>query len=325
MDLSIIIVNYRGWKHLSKCLDSLCAFKDGLFTFEVVVTDNNSADGRIDEFISDYKDFIFIRNKINGGYANGCNLGSKISRGDFLLFLNPDTVASEEAVEKLLGRAKANPGNFISSCSQVNEQNKVDMAYGLFPAVGTLTGTGRIIFKLFKRKKLVEKTGSSDNVIYPDWVSGSVMMIKRETFINLCGFDEDFWMYYEDTDLCRRARDLGGEIAYYTDIIIQHIHGGSSRINLKTASQTKTEVIISKHLYIEKHIRGAKRSLMHLFLILNNLIAGTFMAFLGIILFVIPKISRQVLIYGRLIGYYLGVLKRKSWISPRSVNFIGID
>ena len=213
MDLSIIIVNHRGWKHLAKCLDSLCTFKGNRFTFEVIIIDNNSSDGRIDGFISDYKDFIFIRNKINGGYANGCNLGSKNSRGDFLLFLNPDTVASEEAVEKLLERAKANPGNFISSCSQVNEQNKVVMAFGLFPAIGTLTGTGRLIFKILKRKKLAEKTRSGDNVIYPDWVSGSVIMIKKEIFMDLGRFDEDFWMYYEDTDLCRRARDLGGEIA----------------------------------------------------------------------------------------------------------------
>jgi GT2 family glycosyltransferase len=323
MDLSIIIVNYRGWKHLSKCLDSFCTFKGDTFTFEVIIIDNNSSDGRIDDFISDYKDFIFIRNMINGGYANGCNTGSKNSRGDFLLFLNPDTVASEEAVEKLLDRAKTNPGNFISSCSQVNDQNKVVMAFGLFPAFGTLTGTGRLIFKFLKRKKLKEKTRSDYNVIYPDWVSGSVMMLKKEVFLDLGGFDEDFWMYYEDTDLCRRARDLGGEIAYYTDIRIHHFHGGSSRIDLKTTSQTKTEVIISKHLYIAKHIHGAERSLIHLFLILNNLIAGTFMALLGIILFMIPKISGRILIYGKLIGYYSGALKRKSWISPRSVHFIG--
>jgi GT2 family glycosyltransferase len=290
----------------------------------VIIVDNNSADGRIDDFISGYKDFIFLRNRINGGYANGCNLGSKISKGDFLLFLNPDTVASDEAVEKLLERAKANPGNFISSCSQVNEQNKVDMAFGLFPAIGTLTGTGRIFFKLFNRKKLAGKTGSGNNIIYPDWISGSVMMIKRGIFFNLGGFDEDFWMYYEDTDLCRRARDLDGEIAYYTDIRIQHIHGGSSRINLKTASFTKTEAIISKHLYIAKHFHGAERSFMHLILILNNLITGTFMSFLGIILFAIPELFGRVIIYGKLISYYFGVLKRKSWISPRSVNFIRI-
>jgi GT2 family glycosyltransferase len=325
MDLSIIIVNYRGWGHLKKCLDSICAFRPSKFRYEVIIIDNDSGDGRVDNFMSDYKDYIFVRNKVNGGFASGCNLGSKISNGEFLLFLNPDTVASEDAVEKLLERAKANPRNYISSCSQVNENNRAERAFGLFPAFGTLTGFGRIVFRLFNREKYITKTRPRESILYPDWISGSVMMIKREVFQYLKGFDEDFWMYYEDTDLCRRARDFGGEIVHYTDIRIQHIHGGSSRIDIKTASKTKTEVIISRHLYIAKHMNGVERSLLHLFLTLNNLLTGTFMAFLGIFLIGIPEMFVHVLIYGRLIDYYIGVLKRKSWISPRSVNFIKND
>jgi Predicted glycosyltransferases len=70
-------------------------------------------------------------------------------------------------------------------------------------------------------------------------------MIKHETFDKLGGFDEDFWMYSEDVDLCRRIRNAGGEIAFCSNITIEHNHGGSSRVNLKTTSLTKTEVHIS--------------------------------------------------------------------------------
>jgi hypothetical protein len=325
MDLSIIIVSYRGWKRLRECLDSLAAFRGSIFKYEVIIVDNDSADGIIDTFISDYKDFVFIRNKVNGGFANGCNLGSRTAKGDFLLFLNPDTVASCDVIEKLLERAKANTGIHVSSCRQVNEKKKESRAFGIFPVFGTITGVGRVIYKLLNWRKYTEKTKPKNNIIYPDWVSGSVILIKKEIFMNLGGFDDDFWMYYEDTDLCRRIKTQNGNIAYYTDIEIQHNHGGSSRINSKTASITKTEVIISRHVYISKHMSGIGRFLTQSYLVLINLVVGTSMSFLGILLFSCPKMFVKANMYGRLIGYYFGALKRRSWLSPRSVNFIKND
>jgi GT2 family glycosyltransferase len=325
MDLSIIIVNYRGWTHLQKCLNSLAAFNGILFRYEVIIVDNNSDDGVIDEFKLNYPGFIFIRNKINGGFANGCNLGSIIAKGNYFLFLNPDTIVSEPTVEKLLERAKENPGDFISSCRQVNKDGKESKAFGIFPDFGTLTGPGRAVYKALFSKRHAERKEEKDNYINPDWVSGSVIMIKREIFRNLKGFDEDFWMYFEDIDLCRRARNLNGGIAYYTNITILHNHGGSSRTNLKTASLTKTEVIISGHLYIAKHKSGMSRFLIQLYLVIANLIVGAMMALIGMILFVNPKIFVKTVIFIRLVGYYFGALRRRSWVSPRSVNFIRIE
>ena len=230
MDLSIIIVNYRGWKHLEECLNSLAAFSGILFRYEVIIVENNSDDSVIDEFRLNYPDFIFIRNKVNGGFANGCNLGSTIAKGNYFLFLNPDTIASEPAVEKLLEKAKENPENYISSCRQVNKDGKESKAFGIFPQFGTFTGSGRAIYKILFSKRLSERTEKKDNFLTPNWVSGSVFMIKREIFRNLKGFDEDFWMYFEDMDLCRRQKVLDGEIAYYTNITIQHNHGGTQEL-----------------------------------------------------------------------------------------------
>jgi GT2 family glycosyltransferase len=322
MDLSIIIVNYRGWKRLKECLDSLAVFSGKPFQPEVIIVDNDSADGILDEFKSDYPDFIFIRNKINGGFANGCNLGSTFAKGDYFLFLNPDTIASENEVKKLLERAKENPENYIFSCRQVNENGKECKVFGLFPGFGTLTGFERAIYRVLNRKKIAERTGERSNLITPDWISGSVILLKKELFRNLGGFDEDFWMYSEDTDLCRRVRDMKGNVACFTDITIQHNHGGSSRIDLKTTSLTKTEVFISNHLYIAKHKSGTSRFMIQSYLLLYNLITGGFLALLGILFFASPKMFIRANIYGRLIGYYFGAMKHRSWISPRSVNFI---
>ncbi len=321
MDLSIIIVNYRGWKRLKECLDGLASFANEFSGIEVIIVDNNSADGIIEEFKLNYPDFLFILNKINGGFAYGCNIGSNIARGDYFMFLNPDTVAFGDEVKKLLDRAKKYPENYISSCRQENERGKESKAIGLFPGFGTLTGFGRTIYRILNSKKIAGKTKERNGLIYPDWVSGSVMMIRKEIFRNIGGFDEDFWMYFEDMDLCRRARDMKGNIAFFTDITIRHNHGGSSRIDLKTTALTKTEVFISNHLYISKHEKGTTRVLYQSYLVLYNLITGVVEAITGLFFYSNSRMFSRVVIYGRLIGYYFGAMKRGSWISPRSVNY----
>lgn len=309
-DLSIIIVSYKGWERLTKCLEALNSFTGKNFSTEVIVVDNRTDDETILKIEERFQKFRFIHNKINGGFANGCNLGGKNAGGEFLLFLNPDTVASESELEKLLNIAKQNPAFSILSCRQVNENGKECIVSGPFPQFFNLTGFQRAVFGRL-----------TPEFSFPDWISGSVVMIRKELFQKLKGFDEDFWMYFEDVDLCRRVRNIPGEIAFCRNITIEHNHGGSSRINLKTASLTKTEVHISRHIYISKHKTGLDRVLIQTFLIINNLISGGLMALLGLLFFFVPKVFVRTLIYFRLISYYTGSLFRLSWISPRSVNF----
>src|ERR1035437_4734184 len=172
------------------------------------------------------------------------------------------------------------------------------------------------------REQSLETGCRKSEVRVPDWISGSVVLVRHNTFEKLGGFDEDFWMYFEDVDLCRRVRNLDCEIASCNNITIEHNHGGSSRINLKTTSSTKTEVHISRHVYISKHKTGVEKFLIQTFLVLNNLISGGLMALIGLLLFFVPKVFSRTLIYYRLIRYYTGSVLRSSWISPRSVNFL---
>jgi GT2 family glycosyltransferase len=321
MDLSIIIVNYRSWKRLSECLNSLSSISGSSFTSEVIIVDNNSDDGLIDKFEFDFPDFKFIRNKVNGGYANGCNLGSSIAAGEFLLFLNPDTIAKKVEIEKLLNAAKSNPEYFILSCRQIRSDGRESKATGVFPGPANLTGLQRALIKKFKRSKVDEKAGIEGAILFPDWISGSVVMIRKEIFQKLNGFDEDFWMYFEDVDLCKRARNIGGEVAFFRNITIEHNHGGSSRMNPKITALTKTEVQISRHLYISKHLKGSARILVQIFLVLNNVLSGVIPAIAGIIFFFFPKIFVRTIVFAKLLMYYFGAFVRLSWISPGSVNF----
>jgi GT2 family glycosyltransferase len=316
-DLSVIIVCYKGWERLNKCLDSLDLFTGKNFKAEVIVVDNKSGDDTIYKIQKRFPKFRFIYNEINGGFANGCNLGAKNAVGEYFLFLNPDTVVLESELEKLLNTAKQNPDFSIVSCRQVNEKGNESIAFGAFPSFFNITGLQRAVFR--RRKP---QTGNQiPDLIFPDWVSGSVILIRNETFKKAGGFDEDFWLYFEDVDLCRRVRNIRGEIAFFRNISIEHNHGGSSRINLKTTSLTKTEVYISRHVYISKNKTGFEKFLIQTFLVLNYLITGGIMALSGLLLFFVPKVFSRTLIYCRLIIYYFGSLYRLSWVSPRSVNF----
>lgn len=313
MDLSVIIVCYKGWDKLNRCLESLDSFSGKSFTMEVIVVNNNPGDDAFVEIENRFTKFMFINNTVNGGYSNGCNLGAAKAAGNYLLILNPDTVAREEEIRKLLQAAKSDPSFFIVSCRQVRENGKENKAMGSFPWQRKET-----------RGREPESNGRKDRdkrIIFPDWVSGSIMMIRKEIFDNLKGFDEDFWMYYEDVDLCRRARNTGGKIAFCNDITIQHDHGGSTRADLRTTAVTKCEVQISRHLYIHKHEEGFKRVLMQSITVADNLVTGIITGLIGLLFFFIPKLFVRFLVIIRVAGYYTGSLLRRSWLSPRSVNF----
>lgn len=304
MDLSVIIVSYKSREKLSKCLMALDGFTKAFFSMEIIVVDNNSGEGFVDSLEAEFKEIIFIRSSINGGFAYGCNKGASAALGDILIFLNPDTVISEDAVLGLLKNAGDHPEYKILSCRQVMENGKECRAYGHFPDFS--------VKKMFHRNE-------STVVFFPDWISGSLMVMRKETFLEMKGFDESFWMYYEDVDFCRRTRDSGGQIAFFNDIVIRHNHGGSSRINIRTTSITKCEVQASRHLFIHKHLRGYKRFMLHLITITDNLITGLIAAFAGLILFFIPKLLVRIWIFARLVDYYSGALIRRSWKSKRSV------
>ncbi len=317
MELSVIIVNYRGWSKLRECLSSLLKDDGPGAGIEIIVSDNCSADGNLAGFSAEFPSVKFVENIHNGGFAYGCNRGAAAASGSYFLFLNPDTIASKDSVHQLLEKGSSAAANSLSSCYQVDGKGKESIAYGRFITPFTLTGTMRLITRLSGAQGTMKYTG---DIMKPDWVSGSVMFIRRVYFYELGGFDEDFWMYFEDMDLCKRIRNSGGEILYHRGISIIHSHGGSSRVNIKTTALTKTEVLVSKHLYVAKHFSGAGRFVSQFFLVVNNLLCYLVAAVVGLILFFIPSLNARSRIFVNLVAYYAGSLARGTWKSRRSVS-----
>jgi GT2 family glycosyltransferase len=323
-DITIIIVNFRGWTKLSLCLHSLNVIEDDRFSHEVIIIDNHSDDGMITGFQQLYPKFKFIVNSGNNGFANGCNLGAMNSLSPFLLFLNPDTVVSGDAIFAMLSELRIRRAFSIVSCRQVKSDGSEERPYGKYLSPFNLTGWLRALNKMafWRGKEVFIQTA---DYIYPDWVSGSVVMMNRENFHALGGWDENFWMYFEDVDLCRRARHVKGEIVLLKSVNVEHNHGGSSRINKKVTAITKAEVNISRHIYISKHETGLRAVYMHLFLIVNNLILGFLPAIAGTVFFFIKSLNTLSLTYFQLLLSYFNVLKKGTWVSKRALNFVKIS
>jgi len=321
IDVSIIIVNYKSWRHLKNCLEALSIIEPNAFSFEIIVVDNFSNDEKLDTFSVEFPDVDFKVNTGNNGFANGCNFGAKHAAGEYLFFLNPDTIANENAILKLLEFAKLNHTVGIVSCHQKNNNGSYEKTERLFPSLFTLFGLTRAVYKKLNQQKIRKQYHKDMSVIYPDWVSGSVVFISRKWFDQIQGWNEDYWMYYEDVDICRRIQEANGKIALLQDVEIIHNHGGASRINVKTASITKTEVLISKHVYIKNHFKGIDRFLSQLLVVLSNIIFKTVLAIFGLIFFFIPKLRLILNIYIKLMKYYINALFKGSWLSKRSLNY----
>ena len=316
IDISIVIVNYKSWNHLFSCLESIQNIKLEYITIEVIVVDNCSNDSKLNVFRNDFPNFSFIENSGNNGFANGCNLGAKNSSGDYLFFLNPDTIISKESILEMYTFLNENKNVGIVSCNQINTSGLYEKNVRFFPDLSTLFG----LFRALNKKKLNSKISLKNDVLYPDWVSGAVLLINRAWFDKISGWDEDFWMYYEDVNLSKKVSNLGGKVALLVNTEIIHNHGGSSRINIKTASITKTEVLISKHVYIRHNYTGTKHFILQFLVVMNNLIGKIIATLIGVLFFFIPKLRLNVYLCFNIIEYYSSSVLNKTWLSHRSLN-----
>tara|TARA_B100001093_G_scaffold518096_1_gene601794 strand:- start:580 stop:1452 length:873 start_codon:yes stop_codon:yes gene_type:complete len=256
-DLSIIIVNYRSWVPLAKCLDSI--LNQNKINPKILVLDNNSNDNVFSDFKKKYKSVEWVKNNENLGFAKACNVGSKKVKSKWILFLNPDTLIPENCFENLINKVQDSE-NEIISIRQLNEKGIDTHAYGIFLNLYSINGVFRFIYRLFYG--LSKKANSIKLSFSPDWISGSFMLIKRKDFIKIGGWDENFWMYYEDMDICKRAKKFGISTKFYNDLYCYHFHGKSSRVDLETKIKSKSEVIKSSFIFINKHYTGIYRKIL---------------------------------------------------------------
>jgi GT2 family glycosyltransferase len=270
ISLSIIIVSYRSWNRLDACLKSIAAQE--MDHIEVIVVDNHSDDGEAQEFISMHPQVRFILQDTNAGFAQACNRGAKDAKGSWFLFLNPDTVLQANTLVPLLDRVAIEPIWKLIGIRQLNDQGKDTHPHGLFLKWWNVWAPMRSLERLIKGKQFSKQYLSTAPIAYPDWISGAFVLIRKTDFDILGGWDERFWMYCEDMDLSKRAADMGLLRVMYNELVCTHSHGGSSRINHQTKAITKSAVIQSTFMYINKHFKGPGRTLAELTLLVQTML-----------------------------------------------------
>jgi hypothetical protein len=220
---------------------------------EVIVVDNFSNDGRADLFVAQYPWVKFIIQNNNGGFAQACNKGAEHAHGNWLLFLNPDTILNTPVLKPLLERAEKEKDWKLIGIRQLNDNGRDTHPHGIFLKWWNVWAPVRSLERLIKGTAFSKNHLSTTSVTYPDWISGSFVLIRKTDMEQLGGWDERFWMYCEDMDLSKRAAELGWKRVMYNEISCIHSHGGSSRINPETKAITKTEVMISTIRYLKKY------------------------------------------------------------------------
>jgi len=226
MNFSVIIVNYASWPLTLRCIESLqlTRYRD----FEIFVVDNDSV--KPPELPSWVR---LIRNKENVGFARAHNRGIAASSGDPIVLINPDTIVERDFFEHLKGFISENPRVGISGPRIVDSEGALQLsARREINALSGFLGRTSLLTRLFPKSSLVKSqfpaVTDQSHPTSVDWVSGACMIVRRETLRDVGPLDERFFMYFEDADLCRRARAAGWLVYYLPHVEIVHQTGASS-------------------------------------------------------------------------------------------------
>ncbi len=228
--LDVVIVSYRCRELLRGCLEALRAHPPSV-PMSVTVVDNASEDGTVEMVRSGFPEVELIASPSNLGFAAATNLGAQRGDAPFLLALNPDTAVTAGALDTVLATIEAHPEVAVAGPRLLREDGSLDHASKRsFPtplsAVGHFTGVGRrpgATGKLASYRAPEVEAGPVDSV------NGAFMLIRREAFEAMGGFDEGYWMYMEDLDLSYRLAQAGWTSWYEPDAVVTHVKGGTTR------------------------------------------------------------------------------------------------
>jgi GT2 family glycosyltransferase len=259
--LSIVIICWNDWKVIRECLRSIYVGTHST-EFEVIVSDNGSTDGSVALIRKNFPQVRVIENGVNLRFAKANNAGIRASRGEYVLILNPDTIIHEATLDKLVAFADEHPEAGAFGCKVLNSDGSYQDSARPFP---TLRG-GWIAALYLKPLAYLSDwllpgtyigwDGNSQRMV--GWLSGCFILARHGLLTQIGGFDEQFFYYYEDTDLCRRIWDAGYSVLYTPEMTITHL-GGQSTNHSRVAFALDSQ--ITRYRYFFKYF--GKRGLRH--------------------------------------------------------------
>jgi GT2 family glycosyltransferase len=267
VDLSIIIVNWNSGSDLLSCLESLYAHSLA-GTMEVFVVDNGSEDGSPELIRRVLPQAVLIEVGANLGFAKAANLGWRHAQGEYVLFLNPDTLVPAGTLGQALTYLRSQPGVGVLGVKLLNPDGSLQVSCWNFLSLTTLLLDNLLRLPLVSRSlagRYLYRLWNHDETREVDWISGAFMLFRRSVLEEVGGFDEDYFMYSEDMDLCYRVRQRGYPVVYYPATSI--VHYGNRSGEKKWAEGREAEIVRSELIFLFKH-RG------HLSRLLFRVLAG---------------------------------------------------
>lgn len=259
-EVSVVLVNFNDKGHLLECLQSLES-NAGETVLETIVVDNNSSDGSPEFIRKHFPKVRLICNTQNLGYAKANNQGIRESRGEFVLLLNSDTICYPRGLDLLLGELKANPGAGAAGPALTDGRRGFQVSFGrrvsFFPELFQkclLNPYYRLKLRVKPRKRQV------------GWLSGACLLSRRAILKEAGLFDENFFLYFEDIDLCLRIRQKGWSLWYLPEARFFH-KGEASTEQCKLFSRYHYRR--SQLYFYQKHTSPLSRTLLRLYLRLN--------------------------------------------------------
>ena len=222
--VNVVVVSYNNRSELRGCVAELSLVPD----VRVTVVDNASADGTPD-VVADL-DVAVFRLDQNRGFAQGCNVGWQSDTSPFVLFMNPDARIDEASLKKLVHVAETDGVGAVAP-RIVNAEGELEFSLRRFPRLRSTYAQALFLHRLAPTAAWADESVREPEAYTcpgsPEWVSGACVLVRRDALTKIGGLDEEFFMYSEDTDLCRRLRDAGFDIRFEPAAVCVH-HGGRS-------------------------------------------------------------------------------------------------
>ncbi len=262
--VSVIIVSFNTCELLRECLNTLAAEADEV-CYEVIVVDNASRDGSADMLAAEFPQIRLIRSEVNLGFAAANNRGFEIVRGRYVVLLNSDAFPRPGALRNAVAQMDADPKVGLGGARLVGRDDSWQPSARLFPSPlnDFLSLSG--LSARFPRSRFfgrVDRTWADPGQpAEVDWVPGAFSIIRRDVLEQIGYFDEAFFLYYEEVDLCRRIKAAGYKVYYWPDVVVAHLGGESSKtLEHLTLSASGAQLTLwrlrSEYLYYRKQ-RGA--------------------------------------------------------------------
>jgi GT2 family glycosyltransferase len=223
MDLSVIIVNWNTRDLLCQCLDSLTQKLEGV-EMEILVVDNGSRDGSVAAVRKKSPGVRLIENSVNLGFAKANNQALSVSKGRYLLLLNPDAQAKDEAIPKMLFFMETHPEAGVVGAQLLNADESKQNSIANFPSLATEL-LNKSLLRWFFPEKFPGKETDYPDPVEVDSVIGACMLVRREAMEQVGLLDEKFFLFLEETDWCYRMKKAGWKIYHIPQAEVLHFQG----------------------------------------------------------------------------------------------------